>query len=197
MASGRRPRFVHPFERWVRGRHLIARFVAFSFTFSTLRFIDTRLSAASGKDQADLAWAGDASKAAEAIDAWRTAHVEHLMGFAVGWDYLHMVVYAVTLAAFCAIVARSARNRGYDRLARIGVVAGYVAFGAALFNAADQLLTIVSLGSAEPRLAPWITRISVVHFSFIGLSLLYVLVTAPFLGLRRAVRSNPSRETAG
>jgi hypothetical protein len=120
--------------------------------------------------------AGSSSHARQILDDWgekgRDAATESLV-----LDYPFLVLYGLLYAALCMAVAQRARRRGHDRLHRAGVAIAWLALGAAVADAAENvaLLVVASDNSDQPwpRLAATFASIK---FALIFLALGYVVV---------------------
>lgn len=96
--------------------------------------------------------AGNVTQARAVVNSWNeTARI--CAGLSLGLDYLFMVAYAVTLGLACVWVADLSRQRGWRKMATLGV---WLAWGqglAAILDAIENLaLIMVLLG---PVVSPW------------------------------------------
>lgn len=70
----------------------------------------------------------------------------------------------------------TARTRGWQRLADLGVVVPFLALAAATFDASENVALLLTLaGSGGSFAAPFAAVCSAVKFTLIGLAILYVL----------------------
>jgi hypothetical protein len=122
-------------------------------------------------------FAGDLAVAQEMIESWKPRG-EVFAGVILGFDYLFMVAYALTIGLGCVLVARSLSER-FKTLSSVGIVLAWAMFLAALLDALENYALIrVLLGSGNelwPVVAKWCAG---PKFIIIALGLLYVVIGA-------------------
>lgn len=142
--------------------------------FAIFRILDQPLrTAAAPNGIVSYELAGTPEKAFQILLSWETTpRAYSFAAFGLGIDYLFMPIYALALA-FGTLLATE-KHSGWLR--SLGVVAGYGAFAAALFDAVENFALIrVLLGAFEP-LYPSIAALSAtVKFGLLGFGLLVAI----------------------
>ncbi len=122
-------------------------------------------------------FAGDLSVAQEMIESWGQRG-QIFAGLNLGFDYVFMAAYALTIGLGCVLVARKLLER-FKALSSVGVVLAWAVFLAALLDALENYALIrVLLGSGNelwPVVAKWCAGSK---FIIIALGLLYVVIGA-------------------
>ncbi len=114
--------------------------------------------------------AGSASKAQAMLTSWGT-EARLFAAFSLGFDYLFMPAYALTLALASLLAA----GRHPDGFARLGSWAALAALLASLLDALENLGQFQELFHGRVDLAPAIAICAIIKFSFILLALIYGL----------------------
>ena len=140
-----------------------------------LLLIDERMWDAGGPGIIGFEIAWDTEQAQRILTEWGDSGRDAAR-LSLGFDFLYLVVYA----AFWSLAVRAARDaaarRGWDRLARLGVV-WPAAIVAAAFDALEDVCLLVELGGADGRAWPFLAALFAT-FKFVGLALVvgYVAV---------------------
>ena len=132
-----------------------------------------------------LEFAGTAEDAARIQAAWSPQQRTYA-GFALGLDYLYMVLYATGLALLCTKASVVARARPRNLLAAMAATAGYLAILAALLDATENAASLELLVS-EPTDA-WATTVVVAasaKFLLLGVVIVVLVVAAIVLAASR------------
>ncbi len=95
--------------------------------------------------------AGNVSTASDIVQSWTPAALPHA-GFSLGFDFVFMVAYALTIGLACLWAAEVLGER-YPWAARLGVGLAWGQVLAALLDATENVALLVTLLDA-PR-APW------------------------------------------
>lgn len=129
-------------------------------------------------------FAGELSAARQIINAWGPGG-QVAAGLSLGLDYLFLVLYAAAIGLGCVLVAEGFAARS-TALARVGVVLAWGQLLAALLDAVENYALIRLLLGAGEALWPALARASALpKFALVALGLLYVLLGALALALRR------------
>ena len=116
--------------------------------------------------------AGSAAKAQSILDSWDSLTQLHA-AFALGFDYVFMLAYSITIGLACVMAAGVLRGRGWP-LAGIGAGLAWGQWLAAGFDAVENIaLTAMLFGvvaSPWPQVAYWC---AVFKFGLIFLGLVY------------------------
>jgi len=162
--------------------------------FAILAVTDQKLKAATGFGTVDLQSVHDALGAKRIFSAWIAREHAAAAGFALGFDYLFMPLYAMSFY-FSAILAREAfaPKRGLKR--RAVDYLGFVPLIGAIADAIENGLELTMLtGGATNSLAQnalMVTQVKMVCF-YVGLALLI----AGFVGMMK-LRRPKKAEKAG
>ncbi len=130
-------------------------------------------------------FAGSSSRAARIIAEWEVkgrsaAHLSLVL------DYGYMLSYGLFFALASFAIRDIARERGWRRLAAVGVVVPFFTLAAATFDASENVALLLTLAGKGGSFAPpFATVCSTVKFTLIGIAILYVLCG---LALRVKVR---------
>lgn len=96
--------------------------------------------------------AGNVTQASVIVNSWNeTARI--CAGLSLGLDYLFMAAYAVTLGLACVWVADISRQRGWRKMATLGVWLAWGQALAAILDAIENLALITVL--LGPIVSPW------------------------------------------
>jgi hypothetical protein len=120
-------------------------------------------------------FAGSQSRAAQIIAEWgakgrSAAHLSLLL------DYGYMLSYGLFFCLAGLAIRDNARERGWGRLATVGVVVPFFALTAAAFDATENVALLLTLASSGGSFAaPFATVCSTIKFTLIGIAILYVL----------------------
>ena len=152
-------------------------FITFLFLtlilFTIFRVLDKPLQtdyAPSGIVSFELA--GTNQNAAHMVLTWSEEAVLHA-SFGLGIDYLFMPIYAFALASGTLLAA--GRHSGW--LKSLGVVAGYGAFAAALFDAVENFaLFQILLGAFDSSYPAIAAACATIKFSLLLFGLLYAVL---------------------
>lgn len=121
--------------------------------------------------------AGDLAVAQEMIEKWKPRG-EVFAGVILGFDYLFMVAYALTIGLGCVLVARSLSER-FKSLSSVGVVLAWAMFLAALLDALENYALIRVLLRSGNELWPVVAKwCAVPKFIIVALGLLYLVIGA-------------------
>jgi hypothetical protein len=137
----------------------------------------------------DFEFAGSRSHAAQIMAEWgakgrSAAHLSLLL------DYGYMLSYGLFFCLADFAVRDTARERGWRRLAAIGVVVPFFALAAAAFDATENVALLLTLAGKGGSFAPlFATVCSTIKFVLIGIAILYVLC-----GLALRVRTRAAAE---
>ena len=132
-------------------------------------------------------FAGDLAVAQEMIESWGQRG-QVFAGLNLGFDYVFMAAYALTIGLGCVLVARSLPER-FKALSSVGVVLAWAMFLAALLDALENYALIrLLLGSGNdlwPVVAKWCAG---PKFIIVALGLLYVVIGATISVIARGER---------
>lgn len=166
----------HPIEsvpRESRKRFFIALLFLTLILFAVFRVLDKPLQtdyAPNGIVSFELA--GSPQNAAHMVLTWTEEALLHA-SFGLGIDYLFMPVYALALA-FGTLLA-AGRHEGW--LKSLGVVAGYGAFAAALFDAVENYaLFQILLGAYDSSYPSIATVCATIKFLLLIFGLMYAVI---------------------
>lgn len=120
-------------------------------------------------------FAGSRARAAQIVAEWgpkgrSAAHLSLLL------DYGYMVSYGLFFALAGFAVRDTARARGWQRLAAIGVVVPFFALAAASFDASENVALLLTLAGNGGSFAPPFAAVcSAIKFMLITIAILYAL----------------------
>ncbi|HVM39376.1 MAG TPA: hypothetical protein VM618_01210 [Acidimicrobiia bacterium] len=180
----------HPFETWpTRHRRgvFVALLVATIVVGAVLGWIDgdTQTDAAP-RGQVSLQLAGSHEKATEVVRSWEDADVMHKAGLSIGFDFLFLVLYGVTLAAAAAGIAARCRVRTWGSAAALGVLAAWGALAAAGLDAAENALMVPMLSNPVTGGSPGLVKaLALAKFALLAFVVVYLLVVGVASGRRR------------
>lgn len=123
----------------------------------------------------DFEFAGSRARAAQIVAEWgakgrSAAHLSLLL------DYGYMLSYGLFFALAGFAVRDTARARGWQRLAAIGVVVPFFALAAASFDASENVALLLTLAGNGGSFAPPFAAIcSAIKFTLVAISILYAL----------------------
>ena len=153
---------------WIAGLAMVAFNVA-------LIVIDQRLEATGGPSILGLEFAGSKGRVDRIMAEWG-GHGQDLARLSLWLDFGYMLSYGTFFALAAAATRDFAIERGLRALAGAGLLAPYCAVGAALFDAAENVVWLLVLGGHAGGVAPtFATACAVVKFLLIGLAIAYVL----------------------
>lgn len=184
-SSGGHGTATHPLER-VTAPIMVLLAIAPLATFGVLRYVDTRLATDVVSSNLELQFAGNHARVAEIIESWKAADRMHLVGFAEGFDFLHLLLYPTAVAAGCAIVARRSRSLGASRAAQIGVALAWVGWAALPLDAAETLMTLPWLRDPSSGSPEVVWAVAALKFVCVGTAGAYAVGGALLTG--RALR---------
>ena len=186
----------HPLLRFNgdQRRALFGAFLALTIAIMvSFRFIDRPLqTTAAPQGIVSFELAGNTVVATRIVDSW-DARARIYAGFSLGFDYLFMVAYAVSIALAC-LGLKSPRSLNWRWWQALGVALAWGVALAAGFDAVENAALWQSLVRAPA--APWpalAATCAVVKFVLIGLGLIYVLVGALLWVLGNRMGSDASR----
>jgi hypothetical protein len=117
-------------------------------------------------------FAGDINKSTEILDSWNES-ANLYAAFGLGLDYLFMPVYALTLAMGALLAA--GKHKEWNR--SLGAAAGWMAIGAAVFDAIENFALWQILLGAMTQPWPGLAFVcATIKFTLILLSSIYGLV---------------------
>jgi hypothetical protein len=165
---------VRRFGWWDRKRALIALGMATVVFAVVLELIDPS-HVSHGPTILDFEFAGSQAHATRIVSEWgaegrSAAHLSLVV------DYGYMISYGLffTLAGFATRDA--ARERGWSRLAAVGIVVPYFALAAATFDASENVALLVTLAGNGGSFAPLFAAVcSAIKFTLITIAILYVI----------------------
>ena len=123
----------------------------------------------------DFEFAGSQSHATQIIAEWgakgrSAAHLSLLL------DYGYMLSYGLFFSLTGFAIRDTARERGWRRLAAIGLVVPFFALIAAAFDATENVVLLLTLaGSGGSFAPPFAVVCSTIKFTLIGIAILYAL----------------------
>lgn len=175
MTRDRRGDMPHPLDfisQKIRKSLFLSLLAATVVLFAVLRALDAPLqTSAAPNGIVSYELAGNIKPAAEILASW-DARAQLFAAFGLGFDYLFMPVYALTLSLGVLLAAR--RRAGW--FARLGAPLGWGALLAALFDAVENFsLWKFMLGDFQtlwPRLA---AVCATTKFALLSLGLAYAL----------------------
>jgi hypothetical protein len=122
-------------------------------------------------------FAGDLAIAQEMIESWEQSG-QVLAGLSLGFDYVFIAAYALTLGLGCVLVARSLSER-FKSLSSVGVVLAWAMFLAAFLDAQENYALIRVLLDSRNELWPVVAKwCAGPKFIIVALGLLYVVIGA-------------------
>ncbi|MFI5027522.1 MAG: hypothetical protein ACHQCF_00895 [Solirubrobacterales bacterium] len=161
-----------------------------------LLLIDRRLLVTGGPSILGLEFAGNQRGAARVMAEWGS-HGRDLARLSLWIDFGFMLSYGAFFALAAIATRDFARERDLRLLAAAGVITPILAASAALFDATENVLLLLTLGGHGGSLAPRLaTACASLKFLFIGLAIAYViwgLLGRLMLRLRASEASGPSR----
>ncbi len=134
----------------------------------------------------DFEFAGSSLHAAQIMAEWgakgrSAAHLSLVL------DYGYMVSYGLFFALAGFAIRDAARERGWRRLAAIGIVVPFFAFFAAAFDASENVALLLTLAGKGGNFAPpFAAMCSTIKFTLIVIAILYALC-GPILHVRAHV----------
>jgi len=162
--------FIDPLKR---KKVLIFLLLVIFLIFIIFRFLDTPLrtdAAPSGIVSFEIA--GSQEKAGQILASW-DVRAKLYAAFGLGFDYLFMVVYAISISLICLMVTE--RHTGW--FSRLGIWLGWGAYLAALFDSIENiaLWNLLSSDTSQiwPILAIWCASIK---FTLILSGILYGVI---------------------
>ncbi len=123
----------------------------------------------------DFEFAGSHARAAQIVAEWglqgrSAAHLSLLL------DYGYMLSYGLFFALAGFAVRDTARARGWQRLATIGVVVPFFALAAASFDASENAALLLTLAGNGGSFAPPFAAVcSAIKFTLITIAILYAV----------------------
>ncbi|HEY6729401.1 MAG TPA: hypothetical protein VI039_00030 [Solirubrobacterales bacterium] len=160
-------------ETPTRKQLLIVSGIAMTILWVVLLVIDKDLEATGGPGILALEFAGSRERVVELMAEWG-AHGTHLARLSLWIDFAFMAAYG----AFFVLATRATRDFGQEHglpaLAKAGIVAPYLALGAALFDVLENTVWLLALGGhgGEPG-PPFATACASIKFLCIALVILY------------------------
>lgn len=139
--------------------------------------------------QVSLQFAGSPERAAEIVDSWARDGVLHLAGASIGFDYVWIVAYGVTLAFLGSRLTKRADPSHEARWANLGVLAAWLGIAAAVLDAIEGVTLLQLLGDPDPSSGPAALTLALasMKFTFLAISIA-VIVGGVFV-----VRTEPER----
>ena len=140
-----------------------------------LYLLDPHTQGAGGPEIVAFEFAGSRSRAAQIMLEWgaegrRLAHLGLLL------DYGYMLSYGLFFALAGFAIRDAARERGWRRTAKAGIVVPYFALAAACFDASENAALLLTLGGHGGSFAPpFATVCSSIKWLLIGSAILYAL----------------------
>ncbi len=118
--------------------------------------------------------AGNIVRAQAIVESWGE-NGQVYAGLSLGLDYLFLVVYAITFALGCTLVAQTLPREG--KFFSTGVFLAWVQFGAALLDAVENYgLIRMLLGTQQAWWAVVARWCAIPKFSILGVGLVYIIV---------------------
>lgn len=114
--------------------------------------------------QVSFQFAGTNENAAEIVAAWEAEGVVHLAGTSLGFDYLFMTVYGVTLALGGALVASRAGGGAWSTP---GALAAWAGVTAAVLDGVENALLLGILGDPATGSPGAVASIAFAKFTLI------------------------------
>lgn len=171
----------HPFETWPsrHRRGCFAGLVVATFAvgfFLTWINADLRTDAAPDA-QVSLQMAGSHESATEIVRSWEDGGVMHKAGLSLGFDYVFLLSYSVTIAAACAGIAARCRRRTWPGMAALGALLGWGVFAAGALDAVENALMVPILSNPVTGGSPGMVKaIALAKFALLVAAGLYLLV---------------------
>jgi len=140
-----------------------------------LELVDPSRQVAGAPSILDFEFAASHARASQIIGEWGSegrsaAHLSLLL------DYGYMLSYGLFFALAGFAIRDTARARGWQRLAAVGVVVPFLALAAATFDASENVALLLTLAGEGGGFAPPFAAVcSAVKFTLIGIAILYVL----------------------
>jgi hypothetical protein len=140
-----------------------------------LELVDPSRQVAGTPSILDFEFAASHARAAQIMSEWGAkgrdaAHLSLIL------DYAYILSYGVLFALAGFAIRDSARARGWQRLAAVGVVVPFFAIAAAMFDASENVALLFTLaGNSGSFAPPFATVCSIIKFTLIGIAILYVL----------------------
>jgi len=153
-----------------------------------LAFLDRKLIDAGGPSIVEFELAGSEQRAAAMIAEWGSSGRDYAR-WSLWIDYGFMLSYGCFFALAATATRDFASNHDLRRLAAVGVLAPFLALGAAGFDAVENAFLLLALGGHGGSFAPPIaTLCASVKFVLIACAIAYVLwgLVARLLRGRRA-----------
>lgn len=136
--------------------------------------MDSRLSATGGPSIIGLEFAGSQARAQQVIAEWG-AHGRDLARLSLWLDFGFILSYGTFLSLRLLGTRDFARERSTRMLARAGLIAPYLAIGAASLDLAENVVWLSVLGGRGATLAPFATACASVKLGLIALAVAYLL----------------------
>lgn len=162
-------------HRMTRKQALIVFGVATAAFTVILELVDPSRQVAGTPSILDFEFAASHTSAAQIISEWGSkgrdaAHLSLIL------DYGYMLSYGVFFALAGFAIRDTARARGWQCIAAIGVIVPFFAIAAAMFDASENVALLFTLaGNGGSFAPPFATACSAIKFTLIGISILYVL----------------------
>ena len=120
-------------------------------------------------------FAGDLTRARQILESWDEKGRRYA-AFSLGIDYLFLVIYPLTIALNCVLVAESVVGR-YPSYSVVGTIVAWAQLLAGLLDAVENYALVRLLfGSQSGRFPPISFWCATVKFALVGLGIMYVLI---------------------
>ena len=157
-----------------RKRQLVLLGIATVAFYVPLVILEQKLKDTGGPGIIDFEFVGSAERAAEMLAEWGDDGRDYAR-WSLWIDFGFMAAYGAFLAVAAVAIRDFARERGLGRLAAAGIVAPFLAIGAALFDAAENTALLLIVGGHGGDIAPPLaTACASVKFVLLILVLAYV-----------------------
>lgn len=156
-----------------------------------LYLLDPKVQGFGGTGIGGFEFAGSRARAAQIMVEWgaegrRLAHLGLLL------DYGYMLSYGLFFTLAGLAVRDTARDRGWRRMAKAGIVVPYFALAATCFDASENVALLLTLGGHGGSFAPpFATACSSIKWTLIGIAILYVLCGLALLFRARLLKPAP------
>lgn len=160
---------------WMTRKRALVVFGAATLGFTVALYLLDPQTQGIGASISEFEFAGSRARSAQIMAEWGSKG-RHLAHLGLLLDYGYMLSYGLFFAIAGFAVRDAARDRGWRRMAKAGIVVPYFALVAACFDASENVALLLMLGGHGGSFAPpFATICSSVKWTLIGIAILYAL----------------------
>ncbi|MGN6665171.1 MAG: hypothetical protein ACTHK6_13355 [Solirubrobacterales bacterium] len=156
-----------------------------------LYLLDPHVQGHGGASISEFEFAGSSSRAAQIMAEWGSEG-RHLAHLDLLLDYGYMLSYGLFFALAGFAVREVAQARGWRRMATAGTIVPYFALAAACFDAAENVVLLLTLGGHGGSFTAVFAAVcSSIKWGLIGIAILYALCGLALMLRNRIVEGRP------